>query len=146
MQLSETEIEQRIQTIHKKTDIKVKSFKITAVGCDSLVFDVNNEWIIRFYRNDVAKRNMVKRIPFLKNFSKVSPLEIPCPEIHNDEFMAYKTIHGEHLSIHEIEQLDTLSRGKIAEQLGNFKPQFLSAVGISFLVTLLFVSVFIYRT
>ena len=85
-----------------------------------ITIDVNNEWIIRFYRNDVATRNTVKRIPFLKNFSKVSPLKIPCPEIHNDEFMAYKTIHGEHLSIYEIEHLDTLSRVKIAEQLGNF--------------------------
>jgi hypothetical protein len=109
-----------IEEIQKATGINVNSYKTIKRGRESLIIEVNDEWIFRFPRSSISQEKIQKRLNFLVSFSKVSPLKIPEPYYIESSFVGYKKIPGQPLSSSALEKLTKKERTNIARQLGLF--------------------------
>lgn len=111
---------EKIESIKKATGLKINSPKVINRGSESLIIEINEEWIFRFPRSSVSKEKMSKRLNFLISFSKISPLKIPVPKYIEQDFIGYKKIPGQPLYPTNIEKLAKNEKLKIAKQLGLF--------------------------
>lgn len=111
---------EKIESIQKATGLKINSYKVINRGAESLIIEVNEEWIFRFPRSSIFKEKMRKRLNFLVSFSKISPLKIPAPKYIEQDFIGYKKIPGQPLYPTNIEKLTEKEKLMIAKQLGLF--------------------------
>ncbi len=110
----------------KRTYSQFSNYDLAAIqlltqGWDSLVLDINNEYIFRFPRREETKQQFLKEIRLLSELKKVLSLPIPDFEFirlgHQDpaqSFIGYHKLHGAPL-----ERKASRSRN-IIEQLGIF--------------------------
>lgn len=114
------EIISKIEEIKKATNLKVNSHKVINKGGESLIIEINGEWIFRFPENPLSKGNIKEKLNFLISFSRISPLKIPIPKYIENNFIGYKKIVGKHPHPASIEKLSKKDKLKIAKQLGLF--------------------------
>jgi len=84
-----------------------------------VVVEVNSEWIFRFLR-DADDPCLEYEKQFLPLFAQMSPLPIPAILCSGQDFIAYRRIQGERLSLVDLDALAADSRIKMARQLGEF--------------------------
>jgi aminoglycoside 2''-phosphotransferase len=114
------ELSDKLKEIRRVTGLQIHSYNVITRGAESLVIDVEDEWIFRFPRHPSLRDNLGKQWDFLASFSKRSPLAVPEPAYVTEHFVGYKKIPGTPLYPSQIERLRKDDKRQIAKQLGLF--------------------------
>ncbi|NKB72087.1 MAG: phosphotransferase [Candidatus Latescibacteria bacterium] len=113
------ELDQVAARIKHALQEDVSSIEIIPNAEQYIVAEVNSEWIFRFVR-DPKDPCIVYERAFLPLFAQRSPLPIPTIRYSGPNYIAYRKIEGERLTLENLDQISIKSRREIARQLGDF--------------------------
>ena len=82
-------------------DVRVETLVAVEDGWDSLVLDVNDEWIVRVPRRPQVQETLATEITLLPELARTLPVAIPTFEVvvrgEAPVLVAYRKLHGEPL-------------------------------------------------
>lgn len=101
----------------------VNEYKVRTGTYGNVVFEINQDWIFRFSReNRDVKQLQIEKI-FLPEFEKASPLPVPHIEYKGTDFIGYKKLEGIPFTSEVCESLSEKQRNAVWESIGNFLSQ-----------------------
>lgn len=104
----------------KRIPLAITSSKAISDGVANFVIEVNNNWIFRFSRKELTKKQMAVENDFLPRFEIICPVTIPHIEYFGEGFMGYKKISGNSLKPDVLKSLSEENQTKAARDLGSF--------------------------
>lgn len=109
-----------VEEFLKRVPLQVTSSRAINDGVANFVIEVNNDWIFRFSRRELTRRQMVVENKFLPKFEATCPILIPHIEYSGEDFMGYKKIPGTPLKSDILTKLPGETQNKVARDLGSF--------------------------
>lgn len=114
--------------IIRLTDFKPQTLHLLGSGTDNVAFLVNDSWVFRFAKTEMARLGLEKEIKLLPILKKALTLEVPnfnYVGTDNDElmFVGYRTLKGKPLDKRIFAKLDTSCQEEILKKLSKFMRQ-----------------------
>jgi aminoglycoside 2''-phosphotransferase len=111
-----------IQNIFKEkiNDYKILSGEGVEGTYGNVVFKVNQEWIFRFSKNEIDKKQLEIEKSFLKKFHKLSPLPVPEIIYEGEGFMGCRAFEGEPFTKEICDTLSIEEQKNIWKSIGEF--------------------------
>lgn len=97
----------------------INSYKVIQAGWTNLVIEINDKWIFRFVRDSNNTQLAVEQ-DFLPRFERVSPLNVPCIVLSDNDYIAYPKIAGTRFSPQKFSLFSSIQRIKLIKLLGEF--------------------------
>jgi len=98
-------------------DLAIQHVVPITEGWDSLVLEINGEWIFRFPRRPAVAAQHRKEIALLPALANLLPVHLPCFDYVAAEFVGYRKIEGAQLAGRHI---TSENKAGIAGQLADF--------------------------
>lgn len=117
---SDAQTRKRLRRIAQIFPQNIDSVQIHDNGEDSLVLEINGEWMFRFPRHAYAEQALEREKQFLPRLARISPLPIPTPQYVRADFVGYRKIVGAPLTRELFEALSPVARHMVAQQIGAF--------------------------
>jgi len=116
----ENVIDSYLQPIKELLPLEIEAFSLHRGGDDFVLIEVNGVWMFRFPRNEPSRKAMEIETRFLEEFDTISPLPVPARSYLGKDFVGYRKIQGEPLSLEYFSGLPKPIHDRIAGQLGGF--------------------------
>lgn len=109
------------QQIHKiMPDLTIRSLKLHREGLVNDVLIVNNQWVFRYAKTDWGKEQMAIEGELMRFLGSQLSIDIPSPEILQDEVIVYPLLIGEEFRREIWQDADEIGQQAYADQLGRF--------------------------